>query len=131
MMNILLPTDFSENSKNAIAYALDFCKGAACSFFFLNVQKQSEFILDDFYTAPTDASINRAILTDNKKELEEFVAIFQEAYEDEDFEFTSQVDFDKITASINQAIEINKIDLIIMGTNGATGASKKSSEVIP
>ena len=124
-MNILLPTDFSENSRNAIAYALDFYKGEACSFSFLNVQKPSEFMLDDFYTAPADATINETILTDNKKELEVFVASFQEAYRKEDYTFKSQVDFDDIAASINQVIELDSIDLIIMGTNGATGASEK------
>lgn len=124
-MHILLPTDFSENSRNAIRYALDFYKGQTCSFFFLNVQKSSEFMLDDFYTAPADASINQTILSDNKKELASFMASFQEAYKNEDYSFTSQVDFDEITASINQAIKLDAIDLIIMGTNGATGASEK------
>lgn len=124
MINILLPTDFSENSRNAITYALDFYKAEACSFFFLNVQKPSEFILDDFYTAQADASVNETILRDNKKELEQFIAGFKEAYQGADYRFKGQVDFDEITVGINQAVELNAIDLIIMGTNGATGAKE-------
>lgn len=37
MMNILLPTDFSENSRNAAVYALQFFEGVPCSFHFLHV----------------------------------------------------------------------------------------------
>ena len=37
MMNILLPTDFSENSRNAAAYALQFFKDTPCNFYLLHV----------------------------------------------------------------------------------------------
>ena len=47
MENILLPTDFSANSRAAIEYAFQLFKGAGKSFYFLNVQKSSEFITDD------------------------------------------------------------------------------------
>ena len=47
MRNILLPTDFSKNSMNAINYALAFLKDQKCKFYILNVQKASSFITDD------------------------------------------------------------------------------------
>ncbi|WP_299528057.1 universal stress protein, partial [uncultured Lutibacter sp.] len=37
MKNILLPTDFSENSWNAIKYALELYKKTACNFYLLHV----------------------------------------------------------------------------------------------
>ena len=37
MKNILLLTDFSENSWNAIAYALQFLENAHCNFYVLHV----------------------------------------------------------------------------------------------
>ena len=36
MKNILLPTDFSENSWNAIKYALQLFKTETCKFYLLN-----------------------------------------------------------------------------------------------
>ncbi|HZH69367.1 MAG TPA: universal stress protein, partial [Flavobacteriaceae bacterium] len=37
MLSILLPTDFSENSMNAIKYALEFFKYQKTEFFFMHV----------------------------------------------------------------------------------------------
>lgn len=122
MKNILLPTDFSENSKNAIDYAMHFFKNWECNFFVLNVQKQSDFILDDLMTASSTETVHGAIAKDNKKELKEFTAVYRKLYKDEQFMFTELFDFDSLGAAVKQAIVKHHIDLIIMGTNGATGA---------
>ncbi|MDO9137044.1 MAG: universal stress protein, partial [Lutibacter sp.] len=37
MKNILIPTDFSENSWNAVKYALEFFKDTPCDFYLLHV----------------------------------------------------------------------------------------------
>ena len=37
MKNILIPTDFSENSWNAVKYALEFFKDTECDFYLLHV----------------------------------------------------------------------------------------------
>lgn len=124
MKNILLPTDFSVNSKNAIQYALELFRGTSVSFFILNVQKTSEFVLDDLMTAAPGSSVYEAILKDNAQELQEFVSPLKEQYSKEDYEFKSFVDYDNLTDSIEQMIKAETIDLIIMGTNGATGASE-------
>ena len=38
MKNILLPTDFSENSWNAIKYAISFFKNQDCNFYLLHIK---------------------------------------------------------------------------------------------
>jgi nucleotide-binding universal stress UspA family protein len=124
MKNILLPTDFSKNSKNAVAFALEFFKGNSCNFYFLNVQKSGEFILDDVMSGSPGSSVYQVILQDNKKRLKEFMVPFQEKYTREDYEFLPYVDFDALTDSIQQLMDSEKIDLIVMGTNGATGAKE-------
>ncbi|MCH9660155.1 MAG: universal stress protein [Bacteroidetes bacterium] len=124
MKNILLPTDFSDNSRNAIEYAMLFFKNWECNFYILNVQKQSEFILDDLMTAPSTASVHSAIAKDNKKELQEFAATYRTRYKKEKYTFTELFDFDSLGAAVRQAVSQHQIDLIIMGTNGATGAKE-------
>ncbi len=57
MKKILLPTDFSENSTNAIHYAMAFFKDEACEFYVLNVQKMSSFISDDLMAAQPSVTI--------------------------------------------------------------------------
>lgn len=124
MKNILLPTDFSVNSKNAIRYALELFKGTSVCFFILNVQKTSEFVLDDLMTADPGSSVYQAILKDNKQELQKFFSPLKEQYSKEDYKFKLYVNYDNLTASIGQMIKAESIDLIVMGTNGATGASE-------
>jgi nucleotide-binding universal stress UspA family protein len=124
MKNILLPTDFSKNSLNAIHYALDFFKNHNVSFFILNVQKVSDYTTSELMSAPTTSSLYRGVLDDNKKALEALIVKLQEKYPSKDYNFKALIDFDNFTDAINQAVNSRKIDLIIMGTNGATGAKE-------
>lgn len=124
MKNILLPTDFSENSKNAIHYALKFFEGETCTFHILNSQKPSGYITADVLYGTPGTSIYEGVLNDNKKELEEIVQFCESISEKENFTFVPKIDFDNIVDAVTQAIVLYNIDLIIMGTNGATGASE-------
>jgi len=124
MKNILLPTDFSENSKNAINYALEFFKGNPCNFYFLNTQKISEYTTDDFYTASNGNTVYDSVLKDNRQDLHKLVDHFQKKYSSEKYVFISIINFDVFIDAINQSIKANDIDLIIMGSNGATGAKE-------
>lgn len=124
MKNILLPTDFSENSKNAVVYAMELFKGHTCKFYFLNVQKTAEFIMDDVMSGSPGSSVYEVILQDNKKQLKEFLVPLKEKYTQENYEFLPFVDYDSLTDSIKQLMASQSIDLIVMGTNGATGAKE-------
>ncbi len=122
MKNILLPTDFSDNSRNAIRYAMKLFEGHTCDFFFLNVQKVSEFATDDIYTSSPKKTLYEAVVGDNKHQLQRFVAEFEN--QNDGITFHSSIDYDVFTDAVNQAVLLNDIDLIVMGTNGATGAEK-------
>lgn len=124
MKNILLPTDFSENSKNAIRFAMKFFEDETCMFHILNSQKPSGYITSDVLYGAPGASVYEGILNDNKKELEKMVQFCESFSDEENFTFVPKIDFDNIVDAVNQAVERNNIHLIIMGTNGATGAAE-------
>jgi nucleotide-binding universal stress UspA family protein len=124
LKKILLPTDFSKNSKNAIDYAMALCEKWKCTFYILNVQKQSGFILDDLMAAPVNSSIHNAIADDNKEDLNQFISKLKKQNTNKNYTFESLFDFDTLADSINQVVKAKNIDLIIMGTNGATGAKE-------
>ncbi|WP_136482960.1 universal stress protein [Cognatitamlana onchidii] len=124
MKNILLPTDFSKNSLNAIYYALDLMKGEACRFYFLNVQKASSFISDDMMVVGASGTIYKTIISAAKKSIDNIISKIESDYEFENFECFSIVDYDNFIDAINQVSHTKKIDLIIMGTKGASGLSK-------
>ena len=124
MKNILLPTDFSKNSKNAIEYSLKLFEGETVTFHILNSQKPTGYITADVLYGAAGDSVYDGILNDNKKELEKLIRHCESQSENENFTFVPKIDFDNIVDAVNQAVSLNNIELIIMGTNGATGAEE-------
>ena len=47
MKKILIPTDFSENSWNAIKYAVAFFKKTKCTFYILHIASTEDVVIDD------------------------------------------------------------------------------------
>ena len=69
MKAILLPTDFSKNSMNAIEYAVSLFENETCEFYVLNIQKASAFVSDDFMAVSSSATIYNTIIDTAKKSL--------------------------------------------------------------
>lgn len=124
MKNILLPTDFSDSSKNAVDYALQLYKDELCTFHFLHVQKISNYTTDDLMVSSSNSDIYQAIIIDAKKELKEYVNLIRAKHKNSSHIFKESIDYDNFIDAIKQAQQINNIDLIIMGTNGASSASE-------
>ncbi|WP_299336458.1 universal stress protein [uncultured Psychroserpens sp.] len=124
MRKILLPTDFSDNSIDAIHYAIDFFGSQACEFYLLNVQKVSSFVSDDLMAMQPSESLFNSIVNSSKERLEELITHIENQYENKLHQFKSKVDYDNFIDAINQLIEIEGIDLIIMGTKGASNIGK-------
>ncbi|RZS99711.1 universal stress protein [Aquimarina brevivitae] len=125
MKNILLPTDFSKNSINAIHYALKLYDNELCTFYLLHVQKASEYITDDLMTAKVGTSVHDGIVNKPQEELEKLAQKLKGIFNTDNFSFELIVDYDSFTASVQQVITAKEIDLIIMGTDGATNAKEK------
>jgi nucleotide-binding universal stress UspA family protein len=124
MKSILLPTDFSKNSENAIRYAMNLFKDVNCEFYLLNVQKASSFITDDMMVMSASATIYQTIIDVSKKSLANLITKIETKYKNDKHTFHSVVDYDNFIDSINQLTISKHIDLIVMGTKGATGLEK-------
>lgn len=123
MKHILLLSDFSNNSKNAIDYALQFFRKEKCVFYVLFVKSSGSYTTDDLMTSATK-SIYDAILKSEKNKLAKLVSALKVDYPNENHTFRTIVDYDNFIDSIKQVVESKKINLIVMGTNGVTGAKE-------
>jgi len=123
MENILLLTDFSENSINAIEYSINLFKGDRCNFFILHVKSSTSYTTDDLMTSGNE-SIYTGIFKDAKNELDSIVLDLKTRFKTETFTFETIVNYDNLTDAINQVVKTKSIDLIVMGTNGITGAKE-------
>ena len=124
MKAILLPTDFSKNSLNAIHFAMQFFKDQACHFYIMNVQKASAFISDDMMVVTASATIYNTIVDAAKKSINNIISDVKRTYANDKHAFHSIVDYDNFTDAINQVNEKYNIDLVLMGTKGASGLEK-------
>ncbi|OBX27223.1 nucleotide-binding universal stress UspA family protein [Gelidibacter algens] len=123
MKNILLLTDFSDTSKNAIRYALELFKDEHCTFYVLYVQDATTYTTDDV-VATASSSLYDSLINKNRIKLATYVSDLKAEYDVEHFNFKTIVDFDSFIAAIHQSIKTKDIDVIVMGTNGATGAKE-------
>lgn len=116
---ILLPTDFSDNSWNAIVYALKLYKDVACTFYLLNSH--------ELYVSTTINLTNRLAKTikeNSIKELKELRSQMQSSNINPDHDFQIISSAKNLLTAIENAVITYSIDLVVMGTKGATGAKE-------
>ncbi|APY09917.1 hypothetical protein BWZ22_01065 [Seonamhaeicola sp. S2-3] len=124
MKTILLPTDFSKNSINAIKYATELFKNEVCDFYVLNVQKASSFISDDMMSVSTSTTIYSTLIDAAKKSISNIISGIEIKKKNSNHKFHSIVDYDNFIDSINQTSKKHQVDLIVMGTKGASGLKR-------
>ena len=124
MKNILLPTDFSENSWNAIKYALEFYKNTPVNFYILNVTLISTYVSGEIPILPSSNILETTILKQAKLELTKLLKKIKEEDSKPNHHFFTISKYDFFIDAVKEQVEEKKIDLIIMGTKGASGFSE-------
>ncbi len=121
MKNILLPTDFSKNSWNAIQYALDFFKKDSCNFYLLHVTSISNYAGGESPVIPTSDLIEKTLLKQAKSELQNLLKKIKKLQISSNHSFITLSSYDYFIDAVRNHISEKNIDLIVMGTKGATG----------
>ena len=124
MKKILLTTDFSDNANRAIEYAMQLFRYDNCQFFVLHVLKASTFISDDLMSMNPTSNLYEQLIASSKLKLDMDLEKIKSKHNNNLHEFTPIIDYDNFIDSINQVIEKNDIELIIMGTKGASNIAK-------
>jgi len=122
MMTILLPTDFSKNSWNAIKYAIDFFENTTCNFYVLHVNRIENLIVGDTNYMPTQEEIESNYTKPSKKKLRGLLKNISASFNNnKKHKFYTLSDYSFFIESIRKHVEEKKIDMIIMGTKGVSG----------
>jgi nucleotide-binding universal stress UspA family protein len=125
MKNILLPTDFSENSWNAIKYAIHFFENTTCNFYLLHVTKLTHIAVDDTSFAVDSNYIDNYYTKPAKQQLRLLLKQISKAFPNlKNHSFYTITDYNFFTDAIRKAVDEKRIDVIVMGTKGATGLEK-------
>jgi nucleotide-binding universal stress UspA family protein len=124
MRKILLPTDFSDNAWNAISYALEFFKDEKCIFYFLHTYTPSFYRLDYMMGGPEFSAISDNEVEISVAGLEKSVTDAKKQFPNKNHTYKTVSAFNTLTHEINEFSERKDIDLVVMGTKGATGAKQ-------
>ncbi|MGB5480334.1 MAG: universal stress protein [Eudoraea sp.] len=123
-MNILLPTDFSKNSGNAISYAMELFKNEKCNFFFLHTYTPSFYRMDYMLGGPMFSAIPDSGVDISLAGLEKTLEDVKKSYKNPNHSYNIISAFNTLTDEINEVTIEKEIDMVVMGTQGATGAKE-------
>ncbi|WP_426431089.1 universal stress protein [Winogradskyella sp. HB-48] len=124
MLSILLPTDFSKNSENAISYALELYKNEDCKFYFLHCYPPVIFSYEyQIEKGLIGKDIHKILQEESKERLYEFAISSMRKY-GKDQEFEVEVVKGFLPDRISKTVSDNNIDLIVMGTKGETDSDR-------
>jgi len=125
MQKILVPTDYSNDAKNAAIYALEIAAKTNSEIIFLHT-----YHVPVFYNDSNVYESYKIILENIEKEEEQKMKVFLDdlmEFENGKFnsiDITSQVKLGFLKDIILELAQNEKIDLIVMGTRGASGIKK-------
>ena len=123
MKKIVLPTDFSENADNAMDYALNLFKDEDCQFYLIHTYTPIIYSYDFTMSAGNFADDVTEMVKKNAEErLENQLKKLKEKHKNERHQFELISSFNTLTDELKSFAKEHEIDLIIMGTQGATGA---------
>lgn len=117
--HILLPTDFSDNAWSAAVYALKLFTHEECTFYFLHSTKMHVSTMSNMTNKLLD-HMSKAALQD-LKELKEMA---EQTNVNANHDFEIILSADDLEDAMHMAIAKHHIDLVVMGTKGATGAKE-------
>ncbi len=120
MKRILIPTDFSETSRNALNYAIEASKMSPAELYLMHSIETEASLYTDFLGMNREFKMALANKAEEKlNELKDAVLLYQGV------EVKTLLIKGRFLDAIKEAVEQNHIDLIIMGTLGASGIREK------
>tara|TARA_R110000868_G_scaffold136879_1_gene350054 strand:+ start:30982 stop:31821 length:840 start_codon:yes stop_codon:yes gene_type:complete len=124
MKKILLPTDFSDNSFEAIGYALRLFKNINCRFFLMHTYIPPVYNAEYLVGSPGLIGLGDVMQETSRTQLEKLKNRLQKEYNNPKHSFEVHTAFNTLLNEVMETVESEGIDLVVMGTKGATGAEE-------
>lgn len=118
MKNILIPTDFSENSRNAVRYALDYFSDIPMNFFILHVSHRNKLNRTEISESSLDSSGGTQLIYNPSLLLKEEINAYQNLTKNPLHKFYPLQEDMLLVEAIRKQISEKEIDTIVMGTRG-------------
>ena len=120
MKKIILPTDFSVNAWNAISYAMKFFQEETVKFYLLHTYTPVFYRMDYLIGGPAYSAIPDIKVDVSLAGLEKTLKDIHQKHPNTNHTVETVSAFNTLTDEINNLVEDKEIDLVVMGTKGAT-----------
>lgn len=124
MKRVILPTDFSENSLHAIYYALELLKEEECTFYLMNTYTPAIYQTEYVLHSPGQIGLGDVYQSESVEQLEELQKKLLQKFRNPNHSFMTHSAFNILVDEVVSMTENEKADLVIMGTQGASGAKE-------
>ncbi|WP_394749368.1 universal stress protein [Spongiimicrobium salis] len=119
---VLIPTDFSKNALNAIRFGLDLYLRRNCEFYFLNVYQVKVYSLDNMMVPEPGDNAYEAAKQESADGFSRLMDILSLRPKNQRHEYHTVSSYNSLLDAMKGIIAEKDIDIVIMGTKGATGA---------
>lgn len=121
-MTVLLPTDFSDNAKNAILYALELYSNKEVNFILMNAFHPTH---DDMANSITGGSLNDLLSEASEKQLQDLITeIKNKHHYNKNHSFSYKSAYGSLVEIIKTFVDKHPIDMIVMGAKGMSAVEK-------
>jgi len=120
MRKILIPTDFSDNSRNAINYAMELFKYDRAHFYILHAYGDEVYQKSSKADREEMENVKAEVLDQSGKMLEELVKTMKEKSGNPRHNYYHVSVFGSLVDEANEYAERENVDIIVMGTRGGT-----------
>lgn len=117
--NILLPTDFSDNAWSAAIYTLKLYAEDVCTFYFLHTSKINVSVMSNLSNKLLDI-----MAKNDMKELTDLKEMAETVNANANHNFEIILSTKDLKDAIESAVKKFNVDLVVMGTKGATKAKE-------
>ncbi|MEA1785189.1 universal stress protein [Arenibacter sp. GZD96] len=121
---IILPTDFSENALNAIRYALQLYKNDSCMFFLLHTYTPAIYQAEYVVHSPGQIGLGDPRQMQVEAQLVALQGQLVQEFNNPKHTFVRHAAFNVFVGEVLETIKNEAVELVIMGTKGATGAKE-------
>ena len=124
MKRIILPTDFSDNAYNAICYAINLFKQEECTFYLLHTYTPAIYQAEYVLHSPGQIGLGDIYQENSLTQLKELKKKLIAEHNNKKHTFMVHSAFNTLVDEIVEISMNENADMVIMGTQGATGAKE-------
>jgi nucleotide-binding universal stress UspA family protein len=124
MKRVIVPTDFSDNAYNALVYAVKLLQHESCTFFLVNTYTPTIYQPEYLIHSPGQIGLGDVYQQNSETQLEETKAKIEKEHPNAKHTFEIHSAFNMLAQEIEYMVLSEGADLVVMGTQGATGAQE-------